>query len=53
MEGKNVFVVVDIDGRLLPYIAEDIGEALKQHDADDGAEIEGIFVYGATRVGVI
>ncbi|QTF81500.1 hypothetical protein SEA_TARSUSIV_76 [Mycobacterium phage TarsusIV] len=48
----NVYVVVDPDGRLLPYIADDIEGALKQHAEGDGSEIEGIFVYGSDRVGV-
>ncbi|ASR86176.1 hypothetical protein SEA_BOBSWAGET_71 [Mycobacterium phage BobSwaget] len=49
---QNVFVVVDPDGRLLPYIADDIEEALKQHSENDGSEIEGVFVYGSPRVGL-
>ncbi|AXH46813.1 hypothetical protein SEA_ACOLYTE_70 [Mycobacterium phage Acolyte] len=49
---QNVFVVVDPDGRLLPYIADDMEDALQQHADNDGTEVEGIFVYGSTRVGL-
>ncbi|AMB18567.1 hypothetical protein KIY82_gp30 [Mycobacterium phage Centaur] len=49
---QNVFVVVDGDGRLLPYIADDIEGALKQHTEGEDTEIEGIFVYGALHVGL-
>ncbi|QCG76927.1 hypothetical protein SEA_XIANYUE_74 [Mycobacterium phage XianYue] len=49
---QNVYVVIDPDGRRLPYIADDIEEALKQHAEGDGSEVEGIFVYGALHIGV-
>ncbi|AOT24996.1 hypothetical protein PBI_KALPINE_77 [Mycobacterium phage Kalpine] len=49
---QNVYVVVDCDGRLLPYIADDFEEALRQHSENDGCEFEGVFVYGSDRVGL-
>lgn len=47
-----VYVVVDPDGRLLPYIADGMEDALRQHADNDGTDIEGIFVYGSDRVGL-
>ncbi|AHG24299.1 hypothetical protein KIY80_gp75 [Mycobacterium phage Benvolio] len=49
---QNVYVVVDPDGRLLPYIADDFEDAIRQHTEGDGAEFEGIFIYGSSRVGL-
>ncbi|AYD87101.1 hypothetical protein SEA_NICOLETERA_74 [Mycobacterium phage NicoleTera] len=49
---ESVFVVVDGDGRRLPYIADDIEGALKQHSEGEDTEIEGIFIYGSTYVGL-
>ncbi|APC46195.1 hypothetical protein PBI_STARSTUFF_79 [Mycobacterium phage StarStuff] len=50
---ENVYVVVDGDGRRLPYIAEDFEDAIRQHLEADGAEFEGIFIYGSERVGLL
>ncbi|AGS82758.1 hypothetical protein ANNAL29_77 [Mycobacterium phage AnnaL29] len=50
---ENVYIVVDPDGRKLPYLADDLESALQQHSENDGSEIEGVFVYGSPRVGVI
>ncbi|AFV51207.1 hypothetical protein ST20ES_79 [Mycobacterium phage 20ES] len=50
---QNVYVVVDGDGRLLPYIADDMADALKQHEDKDGAEFEGVFIYGSTYIGLL
>ncbi|AMS01065.1 hypothetical protein SEA_ARCHERNM_71 [Mycobacterium phage ArcherNM] len=53
MLDQTVFIVIDPDGRRLPYLADDMEDALKQHSEGDGTEVEGIFVYGSDRVGLI
>ena len=51
MEGKNVFVVVDVNGAAWPYIADSIDDAIAQHGESNFEEIAGVFVYGNDYVG--
>ncbi|ADB93769.1 hypothetical protein REDROCK_76 [Mycobacterium phage RedRock] len=50
---ENVYIVVDPDGRKLPYLAFGIDGAIQQHQENDGSEIEGVFVFESPRVGII
>ncbi|WP_200962211.1 hypothetical protein [Mycobacterium sp. Root265] len=52
---ETMYVVVDYDGQKFPYLAEGFNDALQKHsDATDAMhEVEGIFGYGSTRVGLI
>ncbi|QLF84644.1 hypothetical protein SEA_GAIL_80 [Mycobacterium phage Gail] len=52
-DGQEVWIVVDPDGRKLPYLADDLDDALRQHSENDGSFIEGVFPYGSKRVGVL
>jgi hypothetical protein len=44
---NNVFVVVTFEGDVLPYIAEDVMDAIQQHaDKSGDSNVAGAFVYG-------
>lgn len=51
---KNVFVVVDFDGEMHPYIAEDLTDALIDHENRTGdLNVAGAFLYGNEFVKVV
>lgn len=45
----SVFVVVEVDGAMKPYIAGDIEDAISEYQMSDGGDLDnvaGVFVYG-------